>query len=350
MKKRVLITPMDWGLGHASRCVKIIRKLNEYGYEVIIGCDNKPLHFLKKEFPNHDFVRLKAMPILYSKYIGASFAIFLQIHKLVYNYIYERYITEKIINQFKIDAIITDNRFGVRSKKIPSIFVTHQVEIRSKYFMSLINYINTKLINKFNECWIVDDKKNRLSGSLSNSSKLYIKTQHLSNLSRFRYFKTITKKQLLVLVSGPEPQRSIFEKKLIEAAKKLKIKSIILQCKPSLSLVNKQGNTSTISHLQTEALNKLILESKYVISRSGYTTVMDLAKLKKKSCLIATKAQYEQEYLSSYISQNGFCLTSKLEEIDLEKIIGKLDEIHGFANYKQDVVNWKDIFKILAHA
>ena len=99
---------MDWGLGHASRCVKIIRKLNEYGYEVIIGCDNKPLHFLKKEFPNHDFVRLKAMPILYSKYIGASFAIFLQIYKLIYNYIYERYITEKIINQFKIDAIITD--------------------------------------------------------------------------------------------------------------------------------------------------------------------------------------------------------------------------------------------------
>ena len=115
-------------------------------------------------------------------------------------------------------------------------------------------------------------------------------------------------------------------------------------------MVNKQGNTSTISHLHTEALNKLILESKYVISRAGYTTVMDLAKLKKKSCLIPTNGQYEQEYLSNYISQNGFCLTSKLKEIDLEKIIGKLDEIHGFTNYEQDIVNWKDIFKIIAHA
>lgn len=345
-KKRILVAPLDWGIGHATRCIPVINALINNNYDVILAADGRPMHLLTKEFPKLEIIRFKGYSIKYPKYLPMSISMLLQLPRLLYNIKKENNTLNSIIEDYKIDGVISDNRFGLHTKQVPCAFITHQLKIQSPYFTKTIQRLNYKYINKFNACWVMDNKKNHLAGNLSNPKILPNNTRYIGVQSRFEYQKVRKKYDFLAIVSGPEPQRTVLEKGLITALKERKEKSLIILGKPEANTTNQTGNLSIKSHLNVRDLNKAILESNLVICRPGYSTIMDLKELRSKAFFIPTPGQTEQEYLADKFSQQKICYSQEQHQFDFEKAIKESKNYSGFIKSEKEPLNWAELFSL----
>jgi uncharacterized protein (TIGR00661 family) len=330
VRKRVLVTPLDWGLGHATRCVPIVTALLAQGFEVFIGAEKAAATLLQKEFPTIIIIPLVGYNISYSK----SKAFFLwkmaaQVPKIIKAIKKENIWLKKIIDAYKIDIVISDNRFGLHSKNAHCIFITHQLQIKTgnSFTERVIQKINYKYINRFNECWVIDEEgKNNLAGELSHPKKMPNTTvKYIGTLSRFKKYEAEKNFDLLVLLSGPEPQRTIFENILLAQIKDLKVNIALVRGLLEEKSVLQIENVKTYNHLPAEALNEIILASKTILARSGYTTVMDIAALQQKAIFIPTPGQTEQEYLATYLSEKKYCIVENQDRFNLCKALDRLE-------------------------
>jgi len=345
-KKRILVAPLDWGIGHATRCIPIIKALIANGYEVIIAADGRPLHLLSAEFSELEIIRLEGYNIKYPVYLSMSLSMFLQAPKLLWNIKKENRALNEIIKDYKIDGVISDNRFGLYTDKVPCVFITHQLEIRSPYFTEKIRALNYQYINKFNVCWVIDDEEENLAGNLSKPYILPNNSIYIGPKSRFEYQETEKKYGFLGLVSGPEPQRTIFEKGLIKALKEKKQKSLIILGMPERKNTTKTGSLIIKSHLNAKDLNKAILESNLIICRPGYSTIMDLQKLRSKAFFVPTPGQTEQEYLAKILNSKKTCHYQEQNKFDLEKAINESEKYTGFSKIRYPRTDWGKLFSI----
>ncbi len=235
---------------------------------------------------------------------------------------------KKMINEYHFDAVISDNRYGLHSPNIPCIFITHQLRIKSsagKWTEKLLQKRNYNFINKFTSCWVPDNMTdNNLAGDLSHPASMPdIPVQYIGWLSRFERKKIPEKKNyLLILLSGPEPQRSIFEDKIINDISHYHGAATIVRGLPgSLTLIPSTGKIHFYNHLPAKVLNNEMQEAEYIISRTGYSTIMDIATLGKKSILIPTPGQTEQEYLGKILSQKKIAICPDQKNFNLEKAL-----------------------------
>jgi uncharacterized protein (TIGR00661 family) len=312
--RTVLIAPLDWGLGHASRCIPLIKYLQKRNCKIVIATSGEQLSLLKGELPELEYVPLKGYNVNYSKHkrwFGVK--ILLQSPKILLRVKQENRYLQGIIDKHKIDIIISDNRYGLYTKKVPCIFITHQLSIKANYIWleNIIRKINYRFINRFTECWVPDlEGERNIAGRLSHPKKMpQIPVKYIGPLSRFQNHDSneITQKYLFLL-SGPEPQRSILEQTILRIAAKLTGKILIVRGKPAeekQEIVTE--NYRVCNHFTTEEMQKAFLSSEYIISRTGYTTVMELLSLQKKSILIPTPGQTEQEYLAVHLMQQNWC-------------------------------------------
>jgi uncharacterized protein (TIGR00661 family) len=345
-KKRILVAPLDWGIGHATRCIPIINALIRHNYEVIIAADGRSLHLLITEFPALEAIRLSGYNIKYPTYLPMSISMLFQSPKILIGIKKEHKLLENIIDDYKVDGVISDNRFGLSTKKVPCAFITHQLQIQSPYFTSAIQQFNYNYINRFNACWVMDDEKENLAGSLSKPDVLPENTIYIGVQSRFEKREVEKKYEFLGIVSGPEPQRSILEKGLIKALHGRKGNSLIVLGKTELSESEQIGNLTIKSHLNAENLNTAILQAELIICRPGYSTIMDLAKLEKKAIFIPTPGQTEQEYLAENFMRDGICFAQKQAEFNLDAALQKSKTFTGFQNTKPTLTDWESIFSI----
>jgi uncharacterized protein (TIGR00661 family) len=323
----VLICPLDWGLGHASRNVVIIKKLLANKFKVIIGADKAPLAFLRTEFPELHYIKIPSVRIKYPKGKHMAFKMLLSVPKLLSGIYKEHLELKKIISQQKIDAVISDNRFGLWNKKLYSVFISHQIEIQTPAYLSfvkpIINKINHWFINKYDICWIPDlPEEEKLAGSLSQISGKLRNTKYIGLLSRFQYNELNTKKyDIALILSGPEPQRSIFEQIMVHEIRKTGYKAIVVLGKPKEKNIFYEGNIEYVNHLKTNELQQLILSSELVISRSGYSSIMDYVRLRKNAILVPTPGQTEQEYLAKRLMKKKWFYSISQYGFDLKKAI-----------------------------
>jgi uncharacterized protein (TIGR00661 family) len=326
--KKVLVAPLDWGLGHATRCIPIINELLKQNFEVVIAASGKIEALLKTEFPQLRFVQLFGYNVKYSKYRWLFYLkMGLQIPKIVNCISKENAWLAKFLAKEKFDIVISDNRYGLRHKNVVSIFITHQLYIETKtaFTNNIIQKINYILINKFNLCWVVDENNNAsLAGKLSNPNQLpQIPTHYIGYLSRFSFWEMKKTIDVLVILSGPEPQRTCLEEILLEQLKQTKLKIVFVR---GVGVEEKNIQAEGITFLNNAAskqLNELVLQANLVISRSGYTSIMDYAATAAKALLIPTPGQTEQEYLSQQLSLKGYCFTSTQAEINLPQQLHK---------------------------
>jgi len=345
-KKRILIAPLDWGIGHATRCIPIIKELIKKDYDVIIAADGRPMHLLNTEFPKLEIIRFSGYDIKYPQYLTMKISMLLQAPKILWNIKKENRALSNIIEDYKIDGVISDNRFGLYTKKVPCVFITHQLAIQSPFFAEEIQRLNYRYIDQFDACWIIDDKENNLAGNLSNPEILPKKTKYIGSQSRFKHQKSKKKYDFLAIVSGPEPQRTILERGLIKALKDRKEKSLIVLGKPEANNTKKIGNLTINPHLNAKDLNNVILSSDLIICRPGYSTIMDLSKLMKKAFFIPTPGQTEQEYLARIFKQKKICYYQKQNEFDFEKAIMEVRKYSGFSEIKKDATDWEELFSL----
>jgi UDP-N-acetylglucosamine transferase subunit ALG13 len=341
-KITILIAPLDWGLGHASRCIPIIKYLSLIDCDVIIASDGIQQSLLQAEFPHLQFINLPGYRVTFSKNRWKTLIkYFWQIPKILISINQENKWLQNFLLKNRVDAIISDNRYGLSNKNISSIFITHQLTIRSPFgifFENLFQKINYYYINKFNECWVPDfEDSDNMGGKLSHPDEMPLTSvKFLGRLSRIVNQKSFSKSiQLLVILSGPEPQRSIFEEILLAQLQTYGETTVFIRGLPGKteSLINSKDNLSIYNHASATALNEYINEATFIISRSGYSTVMDLMGLMKKCIFVPTPGQSEQEYLAEYLSSRKFCLSYKQSKFHLGKAIREA-AMYKFENFK----------------
>jgi predicted glycosyltransferase len=330
-----LIAPLDWGLGHAARCVPIIRCLIEKGAEPVIAADARPLAFLKNEFPELEFVRLPGYDIAYPAKGSMAMKMLASVPRILRGIRAEHHLLGNIIRDHKIDAVISDNRFGLWTKKVPCVFITHQLMIKSPMGESILHRLNKSYIAKYTECWIPDHSgENNLSGDLSHKYKLPANAHFIGTLSRFENLRAASspkkRTERLVLLSGPEPQRSIFEKMISDQLHKASLSAIIIQGKPESNEKREEGNIAFIPHAGTAELFDYINSAELIISRPGYSTVMDLSTFGKKAVFVPTPGQTEQEYLAELMMKKGIGYSVTQDKFDLRKAIDENGKYNGF--------------------
>ena len=364
--RRILISPLDWGLGHASRIIPIIDKYLELGDNVIIAGSGMSLNLLQKQFPHLQSIEIPSFKMKYSAGNSQVWAVAKAFPRLIYYSIKEHKALKRIVKQEKIDFIISDNRFGLFHKTVPSAYITHQLLIKLPkgwaWLESFVAFMHRCIINRFTECWVPDfeDIGESLAGELSHPDIMPRNVRYIGILSRFSkrctpYGRatdgiTITQaspvlrtsdtclqnritpygreniitdcvlaysqnsslltpnSSLLTILSGAEPQRTMLEKELLMSLQEDQHEDIILvQGKVEAEQkVSKVGKVTVYNYINTEELQEYILKADKIICRSGYSSIMDLHALGKlkNATLIPTPGQTEQEYLAEYINNH----------------------------------------------
>jgi hypothetical protein len=309
---KILICPLNWGLGHATRCVPVIRQLLKENYKPVIVSDGFPLAFLKLEFPSLRFIEYPSYSIYYAAGKSQVGAMIFNLPSILVGIIQEHFWLKKLVQSEHFDQVISDNRFGMWNKKVHCIYITHQVMVKMpsylKFLEPLVHQIHLGIINRYNECRIPDWKeKGGLSGDLSHKYPLPGNAIFIGPLSRFQGPENIqpnTEFDAVAVISGIEPQRSLFEMSLVKRFENTNQKILIVAGQPGYKRAETSiGNITIVSHLQDNELASFLLGTRKIIARSGYSTIMDLAALNclHKAELIPTPGQTEQEYLASIL-------------------------------------------------
>ena len=330
--KRILVAVLNWGLGHAARCIPIINALIAANYVPVIASDGQALALLKKEFPDLNVIELPSYEISYSKK-ASNFKtkILANSPKLIKAIRKENKQTKALVKTLKLRGIISDNRLGVYSKKVPSAFVSHQLNVLSGQTTWISSKMHQHFIKKFDQCWVPDvANEPSLSCKLGHVESSNIRIKYMGILSRFKKNPSEIKYDLLALLSGPEPQRTLLEEMLLKILPSYPGRVLVVRGVVEDEQITEQHQNLTIfNFMQKAALEEALNASKLVLSRSGYTTILDLAKLGKKAFFIPTPGQFEQEYLAERLQQQRlvpFC-SQKDFELDLLK---EVDNYSGF--------------------
>jgi uncharacterized protein (TIGR00661 family) len=334
-QKHILVAVLDWGLGHATRCVPLIRVLLENHCKVSIAGSGSSLALLQSEFPLLDFYRLPSYGITYPKNSFFFLHLFRQAPRIFKVINEEHQLIAHLVAVHKFDAVISDNRYGCYSKEIKSVFITHQLNIQLprfwKWGKKLVAILNLRMINRFSLCWVPDLENAQLSGKLSYTNDQNVK--FIGSLSRFSKAQVEVEDGFIVaIISGPEPQREIFDRLLTDELLKLDQRSLIVKGLPHIPPEERSvGSVTIMSHVSATNLQELISKADVVIARSGYSTIMDLYTLKKKRIIfIPIPGQTEQEYLAHKLEKEGIAFTQQQHGLDIVEAIKRSKEYRGF--------------------
>jgi UDP-N-acetylglucosamine transferase subunit ALG13 len=338
----VLIAPLDWGLGHATRCIPIIKEFIQQGAQVTIAASGDQETLLKQEFPLLEFLEIPGYEISYKTGILLKWALFARVPVLLRKIKKENIWLEKILENRKIDLVISDNRYGLFNNKLYSVFITHQLFIQSGWTSSFgvgrwplavghwvenkILKLNYKFIRKFSACWVPDQEGNdSLAGKLTHPPVLpAIPIKYIGILSRFRKTeKSIINNSLLILLSGPEPQRTEFEDILFKQIAGSTLQTTVVRGLPGIysSVPHTKDGVKIYNHLPSADLNELMDESEFIIARSGYSTIMDLIRIRKNAILVPTAGQTEQEYLGIYMKEKRWMYSIAQKNFSLDNAL-----------------------------
>lgn len=331
--KRILIAPLNWGLGHATRCIPIIRELQQQGHEVWLASDGRALDLLRREFPDLPALELPAYDVRYPRKRLLYFLI-LQMPKVVWALIREHRQIESWISEHRIDAVISDNRLGCFTDKAPCVVLSHQLRILTQppLIGKIATFLHRRILRRYDSCWIPDfEGQTNLSGSLAHHIHLP-NLRYVGPLTRMQAGHRPEKYDVLAILSGPEPQRSEWERLLIQQTGPLPYHCLIVQGKPEkLEQFFPHPHVEVRSFMDSNQLNQAILESRIIVSRTGYSTIMDLAVMGKKAFLVATPGQPEQEYLAEFGQKNGWYYTQDQDQLDLKTALEETEKLPGFA-------------------
>lgn len=342
--KKILVAFLDWGLGHATRCMPIIDVLLEKRHEVILAGNGHSLLMMQQQYPDLKSYELPAYNIRYSGKRNAAWQILFQTRKIYKTIKQENISLKEIVEKENIQIIISDNRYGIYHPKCRNIFISHQIAIQApKTFRFTEPFLLKqilKLISKFDELWIPDvaDECHNLSGELSHRIKFPIPVKYIGILSRFQKNIPISviddrRFNIVAIISGVEPSRSLFEEQLLKELEKTEGECLLICGKVEQEKRKTiHNNITIINYLQGDELVYYLRQAEIVICRSGYSTIMDLLALEKKAILIPTPGQTEQEYLAKNLAAQNIVVYQKQSDINLKEAIDAIKSTEGFKN------------------
>lgn len=342
-----MVAPLHWGLGHATRCIPLIDALIKHDFDPVIASDGAALELLKKEFPKLKFYELPSYNITYPKKAKSfKFKLIKDSPRLLSTIRKERKVVETIVRAEAISGIISDNRFGVRHDAIPSVFMTHQLRVMSGSTTWLSSKLHQRIISKFNACWVPDYSGNmNLSGDLGHTDAKELNIRYLGPLSRLKSKKMAADYKLLVVLSGPEPQRTFLEEKLLKELQHYNENVLFVKGRvESKQEVTHQNHITIYNFMTSRELEDAMNRSEKVLCRSGYTTIMDLEKLGKKAFFIPTPGQFEQEYLAEKFKKEKIAPFCNQDSFKLG-LLNEIENYNGFSSH-EFTVDYSALFSL----
>ncbi len=346
-QKTILIAPLNWGLGHATRCIPIIKALQENDYVPIIASDGIALELLRKEFPYLQSLELPSYQIEYAKN-GKNFKwkLLQNCPKMIEAVLEEKKTIKKWVKKYQIDGIISDNRLGVFSQKVPSVFITHQLNVMTGNTTWITSKLHQHIIKKYAECWVPDfEGIPNLTGKLGHIKNPDFEIKYIGPLSRLQKKEIPKQYDLMIILSGPEPQRGLLEEKLKKEVMNFGGNIIFIK-----GLIEKDQKKEQIRNIlyynfmNTRQLEQTFNESETILCRSGYTTIMDLVKLGKKAFFIPTPGQYEQEYLAEKFKKEGLVPYAKQDNFSMKNIF-EIENYKGLQQHESPF-DWTNLFQV----
>ena len=326
MRRRILFTVLDWGLGHATRSIPIIRALLASGCEVVIASDSMALEFLRAEFPH---LPAYALPPYNVKYTSDRVMInaarnWSNIMKAMRS---EHDEIEGILMKEKITAIISDNRYGCYRRGIPSVLITHQLKFRTGNV--LLDKIPEVLVKQwtmpFDRIWVPDDEERTLSGDLARSNDPRVRC--IGWQSTLSSAQVSGRYRVAAILSGPEPQRTYLENEIRPQLLDLDAPSVLVRGVRGFDEPRQSGNLSVYDFLDRQRIDRLISQTQVVICRTGYSSLMDLQSVGKKALLIPTPGQPEQVYLGEHMQKLPNYQVQEQGSVDISAALGELDNV-----------------------
>lgn len=321
--KRVYISVLNWGLGHATRMVPIIQLAKKHANYVLVGSNGQALEWLKNYFPDLLFIETPSFKVHYgATKLSTYFKLFYQAIVGIKKIRKEESFTQKVVCEHTINLIISDNVPGAFSNKVYSVYITHQLTLQGPFLIkTILTFFHKKYYSRFNEIWIPDFKEDylSLSGKLSAVGSKTLPVYYIGALSRFYNYlnksvgKSVSEQYNLAILSGPEPQQTLFANYLLNKALNDTVKWIFIS--PRTLRIACSDKIEVIVNPADEHFALLVVNANQIYCRSGYSTIMDLFYLNKKAVFIPTPGQWEQEYLATFHNnrkwlQNATALSS----------------------------------------
>ncbi|MBC7777641.1 MAG: glycosyltransferase [Phycisphaerae bacterium] len=361
----ILVAPLNWGLGHATRCMPLIKALERMGAKVVLASDGAALHLLRAEFPHLPAFELPSYRIRYQTN-SMVWNIARQMPRITYAIRAEQWATERLLREHSINGIISDNRYGCFSPSARSVILTHQIHLRvpNAALQWAANQVLRSALRKFDSVWIPDVVgEPNLAGDLSHPPLKGFDSTYIGLLSRFTVSHPVPNVQrpmsnvqyptsnVAIVLSGPEPQRTYLEHILLEQALALPHKFVFVKGKTQTKEHHIVAeNVEVVSFLTSSELNQLLQSSQVVVCRAGYSSLMDLAALAdKKAILIPTPGQTEQEYLGALFARQGIFICQKQEEVDLETGLREIEKTTGFPPHQFDIGAFETVLEGWLH-
>jgi hypothetical protein len=309
--------------------IPVARNLLARNHNIFVGSGEEHSALFRNELPGLSYIEFTGFKPGYSRFIPQYLALLLKMPLLLYHIIMEHYRLKRIVRQYDIDIVISDNRFGLWNSDVTTVYVTHMPLIpfpKKLRFLEFAGaFLHSIIIKKYSFCFIPDlPGELNVSGRLSHGIRLQENTRYIGILSRFNDSDTTQKEDPVtfqhntVILSGPEPQREILKQKLVALFEYGEIITVFLEGKPGRpGESQRSGNVIAYNHLPEKEMIEVISGSNCIITRSGYTTIMELISLNCNAVLIPTPGQTEQEYLAEYLAGKGWFQTisqSKIKE------------------------------------
>ena len=316
---KILVAPLNWGLGHASRCVPLVQRLLDEGHEVILGGDGDSLTLLRKHFPKLRYVYLAPLNLRYGAGKRQVWAMVKAFPQLIRWALQDHAMLKAILREEAIDRVISDNRFGLYNKQTECVYMTHQLHIMLprgwRWAEPIASRMHARIYAHYNKVWVPDyeEVEKSLAGALSHNFKFQVSNlEYIGPLSRFEYQSPITIHHsplydVVAVLSGLEPHRTLLEKEIIARYTGKEERVLVVQgqmSRPNTRI--KRGNMTIVPYMSDAELVPALLGASRIIARSGYSTIMDLAALgvMEEAELIPTPGQPEQEYLATLHNKN----------------------------------------------
>ncbi len=307
----ILISPLNWGFGHAGRMIPLALELKKRGNAIVFGADPQLLPLIENELPGIKLVEIPGPRIRYSRFLPQYLCIFLQLPTVIISAFREHCALRRLAEQFNPAVIISDNRFGFFHRRIFSVYVTHQLRIPFPRLLRFLEpaatWFHRRIISRYDLCLVPDyPGPVNLSGRLSHGLKLPGNVCYTGPLSRFGMMPpsetniTVGHPYICLILSGPEPQRSLLLEKVSMALRDIQL--CVLSAVAIPGTVGTESNITFYIKPDGGTMRQLIEGCSLVIARSGYTSVMELSSLGRGAVLIPTPGQPEQEYLGDYLN------------------------------------------------
>lgn len=345
--KTILIAPLNWGLGHATRCIPVIKALQEHNYIPIIASDGVALAMLRKEFPYIKALELPSYQIEYAKNPkNFKWKLLKNGPRMIQAIWNEKKMVASWIKQYDIHGIISDNRLGVYNNKVPCVFITHQLNVMSGNTTWLSSKLHQQIIKKHTQCWVPDAAgSENLAGELSHSSNLSFVPKYIGPLSRLHKKVAVQQYDLMIMLSGPEPQRGLLESILKVELKRYRGNVVFIRGVVEEEQKKEQlKNITYFNFMTSRQLEQTFNASDIVLARSGYTTIMDLARLGKKAFFIPTPGQYEQLYLAKKLKEEGIVPYTEQDKFKIDHLT-EIKKHKGLAGL-ESTPDWKELFSV----